>query len=539
MPLKKTKKRRVKCKRSIRLCKSQRVKIERMSSMESEKTITGHKHFWNKIKWGDPSDCTGIRYCSNENEGPRIKKFAKMREYYFAHLQNVVSENCHICNSAPNINVLKNLSLELEQKALLASLQSDIYVEAITKIIFDIQKCTRERQVHNEVKNLLPKVYSCQYPSDDVRESNVYFSPTPATCTQTPSPVLQSDLIYSNQEDEEEANQYSDIISDELSEKNSVCYSHKANPLLSNIDGSTTTRFNIINGNISKPQNNENLIISDISVNIQDSCTLPILQDSNGTKECINSVSQDPQQIDKHSVKLYLNKVENETVNDIENISKQEIEDKERDYILQVLEYDEDCFPEKCNFFKENINETKENFSEINLMNKLEKMREIFGPDNCKNITNKENNKLNKPHINIGKSTIWKHERIIQQCKLSILSSEMSSGRQIINKRLFVKLFGEDSDSEHELEYRSYDKYKTSCVERISSWVVKYLMPYYHAKRIIGREIFKSLGHHISNRIIRKIHYPDELTVKHLVSKFFTNHKTYASDSDVFSVECI
>lgn len=58
-----------------------------------------------------------------------------MREYYFAHLQNVVSENCHICNSAPNINVLKNLSLELEQKALLASLQSDIYVEAITKIV--------------------------------------------------------------------------------------------------------------------------------------------------------------------------------------------------------------------------------------------------------------------------------------------------------------------------------------------------------------------------------------------------------------------
>lgn len=58
-----------------------------------------------------------------------------MREHYFAYLQAVVSQNCVFCSSKPSVDVLENLSLELEQQALLASLQADIYIQSISKIV--------------------------------------------------------------------------------------------------------------------------------------------------------------------------------------------------------------------------------------------------------------------------------------------------------------------------------------------------------------------------------------------------------------------
>lgn len=228
------------------------------------------------------------------------------------------------------------------------------------------------------------------------------------------------------------------------------------------------------------------------------------------------------------------------TLNNSEKVLKQKNEEKERAYIAQILEGD-NSLDERFDSLSDNENDLKENVNEANLINRLDKMKELFGVEENGEIPKEKsklpNYRLNHSNCRVRKPTIWKHEKVIQQYRFAMLSSEMSFSRQVLNKRLFLELFGDDSDEEHESEYRLHEKYRASCTERISSWVVKYLMPYYHDKRIIGRNIFKSLGHHISDVIVGKIQYPDEWTVKYFVSKFFPTKKKYACDADIFTFE--
>lgn len=58
-----------------------------------------------------------------------------MRDHYFGCLQKVVTENCIFYQSELNEDVLEKLSLALEQKAILASLQTEIYVDVISEIV--------------------------------------------------------------------------------------------------------------------------------------------------------------------------------------------------------------------------------------------------------------------------------------------------------------------------------------------------------------------------------------------------------------------
>lgn len=231
-----------------------------------------------------------------------------------------------------------------------------------------------------------------------------------------------------------------------------------------------------------------------------------------------------------------------QTLNQTEIVLKQKNEEKHRAYIAQILEGDEDSINNELNFHSDSENELKENMTDSNSFNRFTKMQAVVGTEGnqktCQ-VKNKPkpiiltNSKVNWANHKSQKPIVWKHERVIQQYKFAKLSIEMSDERQMKNTILYNELFGEDSDDENIFEYQEEDKYKSSCTERISSWVVKYLMPYYTQKRIGDKYVFKSLGHHISETIINRIHYPDEWTVKYFISKFFPPRKKYMTEDDI------
>lgn len=281
-----------------------------------------------------------------------------------------------------------------------------------------------------------------------------------------------------------------------------------------------------------------------------------------GSEEINNSnenevVEGNAQEIDPISrSRNQLQKSVEKSLQALQQVKSHQKDEKDRALIARILEndvdedyYQYDSLSDNCDEVTGMANEVEERHDSL-LAERLEEMRQLFGMDDDEEEKEKaqkdflvnsevEMRRFDRKRKIQKHNNIWYHERVIQMYKMCLLGSEMTTNMKERNRSWFLELFGDDSDEENEIHFRQEDKYLTSCKERISSWVVKYLMPFYNKKRIIGRNVFKSLGYHVSNSIIQQIQYPDEWTVKYFVTKFFPSHIRFTNESDVtyFQIE--
>lgn len=230
--------------------------------------------------------------------------------------------------------------------------------------------------------------------------------------------------------------------------------------------------------------------------------------------------------------------------NDVETSFSEEKEDENDDIkadILQILEGESKSDSNHSGAFFNGGDDTGE-ISTKAIPPVKEKRRNCLKFRNkalfLNNVNRKDTTKNFKTDCpkNKIKTVDWRLEKNIQVYNLYLRYSQLSEENRIKNEIIFVDLFGENSEDEEDSDYCSYSLYYTSCIERISPWVVKYLMPYYRQHRIIGRDVFKKLGLHVSKLIIEKVEYPDEGLVQFLVSKFFSNSMIYTCESDIVEI---
>ena len=429
---------------------------------------------------------------------------------------------------------------------------------ALTKLklilqINGIEKCNKQKETHEYIKKLLTKSkednisYLLKFKKVSLNSEIKLSSPLPPSNSNE----ISMSPVQINMETDTKTNFLSTLNSDvNISNENSNI--EKSNNCNTNLLTKSQTPFvdnNCIDHNdnkdISESENNNESINCQYSKENSGSPNNPSLNVDDDVSH-LNKVNDNDTPLENSCDKNdpvvaslnHLQNLVNHVLDNNEKVIKQKKEEKERAYIAHILEGDDSLDDDEFEIFSDIENDTKENINDNNLMNRLEKMKELFGIEENQNI--KENPEL--PPVNNTRSKprhrgafVWKHEKIIQQYKYAMIASEMSYARQITNKRLFLKFFGDDSDEENEGDYMIEEKYKNSCTERISSWVVKHLMPFYKEKRIVGRNVFKTLGHHISERIVNEIQYPDEWTVKYFVLKFFPPKKKYITNNDVFS----
>nr|CAD7403970.1 unnamed protein product [Timema cristinae] len=131
-----------------------------------------------------------------------------------------------------------------------------------------------------------------------------------------------------------------------------------------------------------------------------------------------------------------------------------------------------------------------------------------------------------------SKDIVWVIERHSQEIALSeilMAISDKTMKKARVRKR-FIELFGSNDG-----DILCSDKEIIMFKDRISSWIVKYLMPFYRQRRITSRALFKYLARHIANSIINKDWYPAENDVQESIEDFFNNHETVSTEDDVWT----
>nr|CAD7262069.1 unnamed protein product [Timema shepardi] len=131
-----------------------------------------------------------------------------------------------------------------------------------------------------------------------------------------------------------------------------------------------------------------------------------------------------------------------------------------------------------------------------------------------------------------SKDIVWLIERHSQEIALSeilMAMSDQTMKKARVRKR-FIELFGSNDG-----DILCSDKEIIVFKDRISSWIVKYLMPFYRQRRITSRPLFKYLARHIANSIINKDWYPAEDDVQESIEDFFNTHETVSTEDDVWT----
>ncbi|KAL0275952.1 UNVERIFIED_CONTAM: hypothetical protein PYX00_003652 [Menopon gallinae] len=531
--------------------------------------------------------------CSELDECHSLNNFNEIRENYFKHLQNVIIQNLKASdNENFSKQSIEKISLAIEQQALLACMQSDIYRRVIIKIIHGIKKSTKKMQLHLDIKNELL--------SNSLEESEV-LSRLKGEQEGGKETVKEPVEVYSHIPTISSVRATYNEFNEDWSNQNSVGDGYE----------SLMTSVNNLNCDNNMLLHNGSLLLSCEAQDVMDSVypassgeQYESVYNSNESPGHARDVCENGGYISQNLVPLVPSSGETKNPNETEmvkhnNIQEmdlitqsrnqlqksvekslqalQEIKMKQKDerdraLIARILENDLDDDDNQYDSLSDNCNEVSGETNGVGekqdtyLADRLEEMRQLFGVDddedddddnnnnddvNVKDDEEEEeveegrvqNNSLVNGDIETGRSdkkrknskhnNIWYHEKVIQMYKLCLLASEMTDEMRERNRSWFLEFFGDDSDEENEVYFQQEDRYLTSCKERISSWVVKYLMPFYNKKRIIGRNVFKSLGYHVSNSIIQQIQYPDEWTVKYFVTKFFPSHVRFTNESDV------
>ncbi|XP_012280385.1 uncharacterized protein LOC105699734 isoform X2 [Orussus abietinus] len=135
-------------------------------------------------------------------------------------------------------------------------------------------------------------------------------------------------------------------------------------------------------------------------------------------------------------------------------------------------------------------------------------------------------------------SGIWFVERVHQVSKLKAKMMEISLTNYRKHGRIkarFAELFGE-SDEEDMMPDSPIciEEHLTSCKERIAPWVVKYLMPFYHKKRIADRPLFKVVAKHITDMLIFENTFPEQEDVNSYIQDYFKNKKMIKTKTDIY-----
>lgn len=139
-----------------------------------------------------------------------------------------------------------------------------------------------------------------------------------------------------------------------------------------------------------------------------------------------------------------------------------------------------------------------------------------------KELQNRKAKETNGSEIDESKqkqriNAIWFVERVHQVTQLKAKMTELS----LMNyrkhgkvKEQFLELFGECEDEEMMPESPiCIEDYLPACKERIASWIVKYLMPFYKKRRIKDRQLFKAVAKYIADMLIIEDTFPGNQSV--------------------------
>ncbi|XP_072742727.1 uncharacterized protein [Anoplolepis gracilipes] len=151
---------------------------------------------------------------------------------------------------------------------------------------------------------------------------------------------------------------------------------------------------------------------------------------------------------------------------------------------------------------KVSTSEGKVSFSRYKELQNRKAIKEVNGNETGEN---KQKQRLN---------AIWFVERVHQVSQLKAKLTELSLTNYRKHgkiKEQFLELFGECEEEEMMPESPiCIENYLPACKERIASWIVKYLMPFYKNRRIKDRQLFKAVAKYIADMLIIENTFPDD-----------------------------